>query len=205
MSLPHSYSELYPGRFLKADLLKGQKVTLTIKNLDVQGLVGETNKTENKVIVSFVERSLELVLPKTNGECFRRMFGNDPHAAAGKRVTLFPTTTKFGRDTVDCIRVWGSPDIPVSITITVPQGRKKALEMTMHKVMPGECGFKGSTTEQTAQTTTTAPDPGPVHPRILEIMTLLGWNEDVRANWLRVNSALTDEEKIAKLEPELDS
>jgi len=36
MALPETYSELYPGRFLKADLFKGRKVTLTIKNIDIE-------------------------------------------------------------------------------------------------------------------------------------------------------------------------
>jgi hypothetical protein len=141
MALPHSYSELYPGRFLKADILKGQKVTLTIKNIDVEELTREDNKQEPKVIVSFKERPLELVFPKTNAECIKRMFGSDPHLAINRRITLFPTTTKFGRDTVECIRVWGSPDISADMPITIPQGRKKPLEMVMHKVNVGECGW----------------------------------------------------------------
>lgn len=157
MALPHSYSELYPGRFLKADILKGRKVTLTIKNIDVEALTGENNKAEPKVIVAFVERPLELVFPKTNAECIKRMFGADPHLAIGKRITLFPTTTKFGRETVECIRVWGSPDIAADFTITIPQGRKKPLEMVMHKVHPGECGFRG-TPEKIAAVSASAAD-----------------------------------------------
>jgi len=144
MPLPHTYSELYPGRFLKSDLFKGKKVTLTIKNIDVEELTGEKGK-EPKVVVSFVERPLEYVMPKTNGFCLKRMFGNNPHGWLGKRVTWYPTTTKFGRETVDCIRVWGSPDIDEDMPITIPQGRKKPLEVVMHKVKPGECGFKGDT------------------------------------------------------------
>lgn len=143
MTLPHSYSELYPGRFLKSDILKGRKATLTIKAIYLEDLIGEKNKKERKVIVSFVERELELVFPKTNAECIKRMFGPDPHMAVGKRITLFPSQTTFGREIVDCIRVWGSPDIPKDMSITIPQGRKKPLEMVMHRVLPGTCGFKG--------------------------------------------------------------
>lgn len=134
MALPSSYSELYPGRFLKADMLKGRKVTLTIKDIEIEELVGEKNKKEPKVIVKFAERPLELVFPKTNGYCMKRMFGNDPHAWIGKRITIYPTETSFGRETVECIRVWGSPELTEDMPITVPQGRKKALEMVMHAV-----------------------------------------------------------------------
>jgi len=142
MALPETYSELYPGRFLKADLFKGRKVTLTIKNIDIEELQGEKGK-ESKVVVSFTERPLDYVMPKTCGFALKRMFGNNPREWVGKRVTWYPTKTKFGREDVDCIRVWGSPDIAEDMSITIPQGRKKPMEAVMHKVKAGECGFKG--------------------------------------------------------------
>ena len=132
--LPGSYSEMYPGRFLKADMLKGKKVTVTITGIEGEDLIGENNKAKSEWIVRIKERPLQLVLNKTNAFCLYRMFGGDPHSWIGRRVTIYPTTTKFGRDTLDCIRVWGSPDIPEDMEITVPQGRKKAWETVMHKV-----------------------------------------------------------------------
>ena len=187
MALPDTYSELYPGRFLKADLLKGHKVTLTIKNVDVEDLVGETGKAAAKVIVSFAERPLELVLPKTNGECLRRMFGNNPHSWIGKRVTFFPTTTKFGRDTVDCIRVWGSPDLAEDTPITVPQGRKKPLEMVMHRVA--------------AKTAPTAS----LDPRITAAFDILDYTAGERDAFMRDHAAKTQEQILAVLNAEVDA
>lgn len=184
MALPDSYSELYPGRFLKADALKGHKITFSIADVDVQELEGGDGKKAAKVIVTFhkpqsaalAKLPLELVLPKTNGECLRRMFGNNPHAWVGKRVTLFPSTTKFGRETVDCIRVWGSPDLPEDMPITVPQGRKKALEMVMHKV-----AAKGAPAD--------APKAA-IDPRIEAAFNVLDWTADERAAYLAKNAAL---------------
>lgn len=190
MALPDSYSELYPGRFLKADLLKGKKVTLTIKDIDVQDLVGETGKPSAKVIASFVERPLELVLPKTNGECMRRMFGNNPHSWIGKRVTLFPSTTKFGRETVDCIRIWGSPDLAEDMPITVPQGRKKALEMVMHKVA--------------VKAATEAPKVT-LDPRITAAFEILDWTEQERADYLTKHASMTQAEMAADLNAQVDA
>jgi hypothetical protein len=189
MALPETYSELYPGRFLKADILKGQKVTLTIKNVDVEELIGETGKAAAKVIVSFTERPLELVLPKTNGECLKRMFGNNPHAWLGKKITLFPSTTSFGRQTVDCIRVWGSPDIPEDIPITVPQGRKKALEMVMHKT-----AAKNGTKPATA-----------LDPRIATAFGILGWTADERAKYLATYSDVSPADTLANLNVLIES
>ena len=194
--LPDTYSELYPGRFLKADMLKGKRVTLTIKNIDVEELIGEKNKAEPKVVVSFVERPLEYVMPKTNGFCMKRMWGNDPHAWVGKRVTIYPTTTKFGREDVDCIRIYGSPDLAEDMPITVPQGRKKAWETVMHKVT-----LNGAPKAIAPQP---APASVPTSERDVQIFLLLGWSADVQARWLDVNKDLDPLQRTAKLEAELD-
>lgn len=159
MPLPDTWSELYPNRFIHADLLKGRKVTLTIKSLDMEEM--ETHKGKKTAVIAyFHERPLQLGTNKTNGYCLKRMFGNNPHDWIGKRITIYPTTTSFGKEKVDCIRIWGSPDLSSDIAITVPQGRKKPIEMTMHKVKPGECGFKG---DGAPTTTTTPPEEEVVH------------------------------------------
>ena len=175
--LPDTYSLLYPGRFLKADMLRGKKVTLTIKNIDIEELVGENNKREPKVIISFNERPLEYVCPKTNGFCMKRMFGNNPHDWIGKRVTWYGTTCKFGRDDVDCLRIWGSPDIPEDMPISVPQGRKKPLETVMHKMV--------------LKAAANAPaQPTGVDPRILTAFGILGWDLTRQAQYVSDNQAL---------------
>jgi len=195
MALPDTYSELYPGRFLKADMLKGLKVTLTIKNIDIQDLIGDKNKAESKVIVSFVERPLEYVCPKTNGFCMKRMFGNNPHDWIGKRVTWYGTQCKFGREDVDCLRIWGSPDIPEDMPITVPQGRKKPLEMVMHR-----------TVTKKATASPTAPGTGSVSldPRILTAFELLGWTQSERDEFLRNFASVPQVEMLADLNGRID-
>lgn len=147
MALPDTYSELYPNRFLKADLLKGKKVTVTIAKIEIEELEGEKGK-ENKVVMYFAESKRQYVAPKTVGFCLMRMFGKNPREWVGKMVTLYPTTTKFGRETVDCVRVWGSPNISADMPISIPQGRKKPMEAVMHKIQPGECGYKGGAEPQ---------------------------------------------------------
>lgn len=132
--LPGSYSEMYPGRFLKSDMFKGKKVTLTISAISGDELIGENNKSKQEWLVKFTESKLEFVLNKTNAFCLYRMFGGDPHSWIGHKITMFPTKTKFGRDDVDCIRIWGSPDIAEDMEITVPQGRRKRWETVMHAV-----------------------------------------------------------------------
>jgi len=172
-ALPGSYSEMYPGRFLKADMLKGQKVTVTIIQIMGEDLIGENNKTKSEWVVKIKERPLQLVLNKTNGFCLYRMFGSDPHSWLDKRITIYPTTTKFGRETLDCIRIWGSPDLAEDLPITVPQGRKKAWETVMHKV-----GAKKAAAVEG------------LDPRILTAFEVLNWSEESRAQYLADNAAL---------------
>ena len=164
--LPGSYSEMYPNRFLKSDMLKGAKVTLTIKDITGEGLMSEDKGANLEWIVSFKERDLQFVMNKTNAFCLYRMFGGDPHSWVGKRVTWFPTTTMAFGSKQDCIRVWGSPDIAEDMQITVPQGRKKAWEATMHK----------TATKEPAKATAPADRPSRegLDPRILTGLNILG-------------------------------
>ncbi len=204
MALPDTYSELYPGRFLKSDLLKGHKITLTIADVDVQELTGETGKPAAKVIVTFqrpqaeawAKIPLELVLPKTNGECLRRMFGNKPAGWRGKPVTIFPSTTKFGRDTVDCIRIWGSPELAEDMPISVPQGRKKPLEMVMHAVKQPKAAAPAPTPASPATTT---------EPRIIAAFEILDWNSDERAAYLAEMGKFTTAQILADLNAKIDA
>lgn len=131
MSKPTNYDELYPGRFLKAGLLKGQKVTLTIKDVDVEQLEDNTGKPKTKAIISFSERPLELVACKTNGLCLKSMFGKELSNWIGKKVTLFPGQWNGE----ECIRIWGSPEIEKDFEVSIELPRRRPFPMTMHKVV----------------------------------------------------------------------
>ncbi len=175
--LPGSYLEMYPNRFLKADMLKGAKVTLTIKDIVGEGLMSDDGGANLEWVASFTERPLQLVVNKTNAFCFYRMFGGDPHSWIGRRVTLYPTTVKAFGATQDCIRVWGSPDIPEDLPITIPQGRKKKIEVVMHK------------TAAKNGTVPAAQPPSKEHlkgldPRILAGLELIGWTVDEEKAYL---------------------
>jgi hypothetical protein len=130
MPKPTNYDELYPGRFLKAGLLKGQKVTLTIKDVDLEHLEDNTGKPKAKAIISFAERPLELVACKTNGLCLKSMFGKELNNWIGKRVTLFPSQWNGE----DAIRIWGSPDIEKQFEVSIELPRRRPFQMLMHKV-----------------------------------------------------------------------
>jgi hypothetical protein len=180
--LPGSYAEMYPGRFLKADGLKGKKHLFTITGITGDDLIGENSKTKAEWIVTLAETKLELVLNKTNAFCLYRMFGGDPHSWIGHKIAIYPTKTKFGKEDMDCIRIWGSPDIAADMEITVPQGRKKRWETVMHAV-----GRKPQAAAVAASTV--IPEPArpavSVDPRILTAWEVLGWTPEQGAHDMR--------------------
>jgi hypothetical protein len=127
MKKPKTYDDLYPGRFLKAGNFDGRKVTLTVKDADLEELEGEDG-TKPKAIIRFAETPRALVACKTNGLCIREMFGSSLAGWIGKRVTLFPSEWNGE----PCIRVWGSPDIERDMDVVVRLPRRKPFTMTMH-------------------------------------------------------------------------
>lgn len=126
---PSVFDQLYPGRFLKAGELLGKKVTVTIRDVYLEGLIGDDGKEKQKAIVGLNETDKALVLCKTNGICLRDMFGTELSAWVGKRVTIFPDVWNGE----PAIRIWGSPDIERDLDVTVTLPRRKPFKKTMHK------------------------------------------------------------------------
>ena len=70
---------------------------------------------------------------------------------------------------VDCIRVWGSPEIAADLELTVPQGRNTPLQMTMHVVKVQAAALPK--VEGAAPKT---------DPRVITSWEILGWTEEER-------------------------
>lgn len=134
---PVDFDELYPGRFIKAGELRGNKVTLTIADVDLDDLVGEDGKPKVKAVISFRETEKQLVLCKTNGICLKAMFGKELSKWLGKRVTLFPGQWNGEPAT----RIWGSPDIEQEFEVPVALPRRRPFNMTMARVTKGDSGM----------------------------------------------------------------
>lgn len=128
---PRSFAELFPGRFLKAANLAGEKLTFTIKDVKREELEGDKGK-ETKPIVTFQETPLELVCAKTNGLTLKELFGDRVADWIGKKVTLHEETWNGE----PCIRVWGSPHLDKDKTIEIKLPRRAAVRRTLHAVKP---------------------------------------------------------------------
>lgn len=182
-----NYDELYPGRFLKAGLFKGNKPTLTIKDVDTEQLEDNTGKPKTKAILSFVERPMELVMCKTNGICIKAMFGKELSNWIGKRVTLFAGNWNGE----ECVRVWGSPDIQEEIKVEVELPRRKPFSMVMHKM-----ATKGPAAVSAGSN---------IDPRILGGWEILGWSKAEGEKDRAENSEMNDAAYLAHINALIDN
>ena len=71
---------------------------------------GTKRKVDKRPIVSLKGKVKTFVLNKTNAKTIAQLYGKDPDGWIGQAISIYPTTTKFGNETVDCIRV--RPQIP---------------------------------------------------------------------------------------------
>jgi hypothetical protein len=95
----------YDKKFIYAFDLQGKDVTLTIARV-VRGELTNRQGKEKKPIVYFEGTEKGLGLNATNRETIASIVGGyNVKDWVGKRITLYPTTTQFGKQTVECIRV----------------------------------------------------------------------------------------------------
>lgn len=109
---------LFPSKYLKASDLREKEVVLTIdpeRGVKVEKLQRQGGAKEPRPVLYFLEckaaaerkgeEEKALVLNKTNAKVIAAMYGTDTDKWKGQRITLYPTRTKFGLESVECIRV----------------------------------------------------------------------------------------------------
>ena len=106
---------LFPNRFIKCADLRGKDVTLTICNLNPKEELRRPGGAidykpclyfeETAAKVKKGEEEKRLVINKTNAKSIAKMYGNDTDNWIGCKITLYPTTTRCGAETVDCVRI----------------------------------------------------------------------------------------------------
>lgn len=104
------YRAMFDRDYIGAWDLQGKDVTVTISRVQAGELTAQGGRKSKKPIIWFEGREKGLVLNKTNAKTIAAMYGTDTTEWPGKRITMFPTTTTMGSDTVDCIRV--RPQVP---------------------------------------------------------------------------------------------
>lgn len=104
--------KMYEKDFLYAYDLENRDVTVTIARVVAGTLTGTGGKSTKKPVLYFEGRKGEpppkkgLGLCITNARTIAALYGGfDSEMWVGKKITLYATTTQFGPNTVDCIRI----------------------------------------------------------------------------------------------------
>jgi hypothetical protein len=84
--------------------LAGKDATVTIARIEAKELTN-VRGTTLKPVIWFEGKERAFVANKTNAKTISMMYGKDTSAWIGKKITLYPTTTSAGGETVGCIRV----------------------------------------------------------------------------------------------------
>lgn len=86
--------------------LGGQDRVVTIETVK-GGTVGghQGTKKERKPILTFVGKRKRFICNITNAATIASLYGPHVEKWVGQRIVLYPTTTTFGRETRDCIRI----------------------------------------------------------------------------------------------------
>ncbi len=102
--MPHWKS--YMDRdFIFAFDLAGKDVDVEIAKVNAGELVSTGGRKTKKPVAFFKGKEKGLALNSTNCKTIASLYGNDTTNWIGKRITLYPTTTQMGGETVECIRV----------------------------------------------------------------------------------------------------
>ena len=98
--------QLFDKEYLYAYDLQGKDVTVVIESVKGGTLVGTGGKSNKKPVLRFKGKEKALALNITNARVIAALYGGfDADMWINKAVTLYPTTTTFGSQTVECIRI----------------------------------------------------------------------------------------------------
>lgn len=104
--MPH-WKKAFNPDYLGAYSIEGDKdLILTIKSVGVETVTGEGGKKEECLVCRFCENVKPMILNKTNCKIISKIYKDpDTDHWTGKKIQIYATTTKFGREIVDCLRV----------------------------------------------------------------------------------------------------
>jgi hypothetical protein len=98
-------NDAFPSKYLKANDLKGNRVSVTMSHVDY-----ETIAEERKAVLFFRGKEKGLVLNKTNASMIVELTGTtETDDWAGHRVVLYPTRVDYQGKRVDAIRIDAAP------------------------------------------------------------------------------------------------
>ena len=99
-------NEMFPSKYLSAGDLDDDGNVVTIEQVEEVTIKNrDTQRDEKKWLVTFREFDKGLILNVTNGKSISKIHGGESDDWIGEKIILYPTTTSFGGETRECIRV----------------------------------------------------------------------------------------------------
>ena len=105
MSETHWKKLINPDYLGAYSLEAGNDMILTIKSVKREMITGTGGKKEECPVCHWQENQKPMILNVTNMKSIAKMYGPYIENWAGKRVQIYASTTKFGGDTVECLRI----------------------------------------------------------------------------------------------------
>jgi hypothetical protein len=99
-------SNLYPSKYVGSDDLRGNHVTVTIRELKLEQLKDRNGLQQQKPVLYFEKTSKGLVVNKTNLKSLWTILGSKSSKDwAGKQISLYSTPVQFGDEMREGIRI----------------------------------------------------------------------------------------------------
>ena len=109
MSDTHWKRLINPDYLGAYSLESGEDMILTISAVKREMITGTGGKKEECPVCHWQENQKPMILNVTNMKAIAKMYGPYIENWAGKRVQIYASTTKFGGETVECLRIRKEP------------------------------------------------------------------------------------------------
>ena len=113
--MPHWKRLINPDYLGAYSLDPGKDLVLTIKSVGREMITGTGGKREECPVCHWQEEQKPMILNVVNMKTIAKMYGSDYDNWPGKRVQIYASTTKFGGDTVECLRIRKDPPEEVKL------------------------------------------------------------------------------------------
>jgi hypothetical protein len=115
MSETHWKKLINPDYLGAYSLEAGKDMVLTIGSVKREMITGTGGKKEECPVCHWKEDQKPMILNVTNMKTIAKMYGPYIEQWAGKRIQIYASTTKFGGDVVECLRIRKDPPEDVKI------------------------------------------------------------------------------------------
>ena len=100
-----NWSDYKDSKWLACGDLGGVERTATVEGV-AEGVVKNVSGQEStRLLVKFKEHPKPMIINATNRKRITGLYGSDPEACVGKKLTLYPSEVSVAGDLVPCIRV----------------------------------------------------------------------------------------------------